>query len=302
MLEFLDATIKLSVPLLFAALGETVTERSGVLNIGVEGVMLTSAFFGFWVALATGNTSLGIAAGVGSALAMTLLFGWLTVKIPADQIVVGMGINLLAVGLTGALYRILFGETGSALTVTTLPPAPLPLLSDLPLIGPVFFRQNLLVYLSFACVPALAFLFYRTGAGLSLRAVGEDPKAADTAGVPVHRVRLAAVLAGGGLAGLGGAFLSLAHAHTFTEGMTAGRGFIALAIVILGRWSPWGALGASLLFGAASALQFTLQSQGFQAPYPFFLALPYVVTLAVLMGVRGTARAPAALARPYERE
>lgn len=302
MLNFLDAALILAVPLLFAGLGELITERSGVINIGVEGVMLTAAFFGFWTALVTGNPLLGVAAGVASAVGMAAIFGFLTVGALGDQIVVGMGINLLAVGITGSLYRGQFGQTGSALTTPPLPPLAVPFLSELPLIGTTVLRHNLLVLLSLACVPLLAYLFYRTGAGLSLRAVGEEPKAADTAGVDVARVRWAAVLLGGALAGFGGVFLSLAHAQRFTEGMTAGRGFIALAIVILGRWNPWGVLGASLLFGATSALQFALQSQGYQIPYQFFLVLPYAVALVVLLWVRGRSQAPAALAQPYRRE
>jgi ABC-type uncharacterized transport system permease subunit len=182
-----------------------------------------------------------------------------------------------------------------------LPEMSIPGLSSLPVIGPALSQQNGLVYLALLLVPALALALYRTGWGLSLRAVGEEPKAADTAGIPVLRVRYVALLLAGALSGLGGAFLSIAHANTFTEGMSAGRGFIALAIVIFGRWTPWGVLGASLLFGAADALQFALQSQGYALPYQFLLALPYVVTLIVLTGTAGRSRAPAALAQPYSR-
>jgi ABC-type uncharacterized transport system permease subunit len=299
--NFMDATLKLSAPLLFASLGELIAERAGVINIGIEGMMLTGSFAGFWTALSTGNTLLGIAAGVLSAVAMALVFGLLTVRSRADQIVVGTAVNLIAIGLTGSLYRGIFGTNGSALMVKMLPPIPLPGLSRLPVIGPALFRQNALVYLGILLVPVVAFALYRTGAGISLRAAGEEPKAADAAGVDVLRVRLTATLIGGALAGLGGAYLSLASANTFTEGMTAGRGFIALAIVIFGRWSPWGALWASLLFGATDALQFALQSQGYAIPYQLLLALPYVASLVILTVSSGKSRGPAALALPYIR-
>jgi simple sugar transport system permease protein len=297
--EFLDATLKLATPLLLAALGEMLAERGGVINIGIEGLMLTAAFFGFWAALGTGSTLVGIGAGVLAAMMVALLFGWLTVREAADQIVVGTGVNLLALGITGSLYRGLFGQTGNALTIQTLSPIPLGVLTRVPFLGPLFAGQNLLVYLGLVLVPVIAWFLNSTGAGLSLRAVGEEPKAADTAGVNVHAVRLWGVVAGGGLVGLGGAFLSLGHAHTFTEGMSAGNGFIALAIVIFGRWNPWGVLGASLLFGATKALQFLLQSQGYHLPYQLPLALQYLIPLVVLTGVKGRSRAPAALAQPY---
>jgi ABC-type uncharacterized transport system permease subunit len=232
---------------------------------------------------------------------LALIFGVMVIHRRADQIVVGTAVNLLALGLTGALYRGLYGETGSALTVKMLPPLEIPGLASLPVIGPAIFQQNALVYLALLLVPTLAFLLYRTGWGLSLRAAGEEPKAADTAGVRVFRARYGACLLGGALAGLGGVFLSIAHADTFTEGMSSGRGFIALAIVIFGRWTPWGVLGASLLFGAANALQFALQSQGYNLPYQFLLALPYVITLIVLTGSAGRSRGPSALAQPYVR-
>ncbi len=278
-----------------------------MINIGVEGLMLTAAFFGFWVALATGVTWLGVGAGIASSAALAAVFAGLTVTLHADQIVVGTGVNLFAVGLTGALYRGLFGDTGVALVVTPLPLLKAPALASVPILGALS-GQNLLTYGGMALVPVVWWGLSRTGAGLSARAVGEDPRAADAAGVKVRRVRVTSVIIGGALVGLGGAFLSLGHAQTFTEGMSAGKGFIALAIVIFGRWNPWGVWGAATLFGAANALQFTLQSQGSAWPYQFFLALPYLVTLLVLalgpLSLPGRKRsratvAPAALAQPY---
>ena len=301
MIEFLDATVKLAVPLLFAALGELIAERAGVLNIGIEGEMLCAAFFGFWAAHASGSTPLGILAGVAAGAALAAAFGWIAVVRRADQVVTGMAANLVAVGLTASLYRGLFGQTGSALTVTMLPAMALPGLSRAPVVGPVLFNQNALVYLCLLLVPATAWMLQRTATGLTLRAVGEEPRAVDAAGIDVTLTRFLAVVAGGALAGFGGAYLSLASANTFTEGMSSGRGFIALSIVLFGRWSPWGVLGASLLFGGANALQFVLQSQGYRIPYQFLLALPYVVTLIVLAGASRGRKAPAALARPYTR-
>jgi simple sugar transport system permease protein len=201
--------------------------------------------------------------------------------------------------LTGAIYQARFGAGGAALTLPTLPPLRIPVLADIPWVGTALFAQAPTAYLAYALAPALWFFLYRTPRGLELRACGENPDAAQAAGVRVRRVRLAATLFGGALAGLAGAHLALAHAGTFAENMSAGRGFIAIAVVALGRWSPPLVLLAALFFGAAAALQFLLQAVGIDLPYQFFLALPYVVTLAALTGGIGRARAPAALGQPW---
>ncbi|MCA9771594.1 MAG: ABC transporter permease [Myxococcales bacterium] len=299
---FVATSVSLATPLLATALGEVVAERAGVLNIGLEGMMLAGAFAGFAAAHGTGSPWLGLVAGVAVGVAMALAFAVVTITLLGDQIVAGTALNILAVGATGVAYRSLYGVTGSALSAPTFEPLRVPLLGDLPFLGEAFFAHNVLVYATFALVVPTHWFLHRTRWGLALRAVGEHPRAADTVGVPVFRVRYAAVLLGGGLAGASGAYLSLAHANTFVEGMTAGRGFMALAIVIFGKWSPWGALGGALLFGAANALRFRFGALGLDVPYQVFLALPYAVVLAALALFVGRARAPAALTQPYARE
>jgi simple sugar transport system permease protein len=294
-----EAALRLAAPLLLAALGELVVERSGVVNIGIEGMMLTGAFTGFATAVATGSPLLGTAAAVGAGAAAGALFAAFAVVRRTDQIVVGMAINLLALGATGLAARALYaGATPTGPTVAT---CSVPWLADLPWLGPALFRQTPFVSAGLVAAVALAGFLLRTRPGLRLRAVGEAARAADAEGVDVTRVRSAAAIFGGAMAGLAGAALSLDQSDTFTEGMTAGRGFIALAVVIFGRWSPLGAVLAAAFFGAATALQFRLQARGAAIPYPVFLMFPYVVTLAVLAFASGRARAPADLGRPYER-
>lgn len=294
------STVTMAVPLLLAALGELIAERAGVLNIGLEGMMLAGAFAALVVALPSGSTALGFAAALAAGAVLGLLLALFVAHWNANQVVAGTALNLLAAGLTGVAYRAVFGVTGAALTIAGAPSWPIPGLAALPVIGP-FFDQTLLAYLAFALVPAVAFGLSHTMLGLRLRMVGESPWAAETQGVRVRRVRLLALLACGVLAAAGGAFLSLAYANTFVEGMSAGRGFIALAIVIVGRRHPVGVLLAALFFGFATALQFHFQALGLDVPFQFFLALPYVLTLLVLAGRLGSAAPPAALGQPYAR-
>jgi simple sugar transport system permease protein len=296
----LEAAVRLAAPLLLAALGELVVERAGVVHIGIEGVMLTGAFAAFAAAAASGDLALGVAAGVAAGAAAGALFAAFAVVRKADQIVAGTALNLLALGATGLGLRALFAE--GAPSVPVFAPWPVPGLAGLPLVGPVLFRQTGFVYAAFALAAGVAFFLGRTRAGLRLRAVGERARAADAEGVRVDAVRFAAIVFGAACAGLAGASLTLAQSNTFTEGMTAGRGFIALAIVIFGRFRPAGVVGAALFFGLANALQFRLQARGLGLPYPLFLMFPYVVTLAVLALSAGAARAPAELGRPYRRE
>jgi simple sugar transport system permease protein len=300
--SFLATSLVLGTPILLAALGELLVERTGVLNIGVEGLMLFGAFAAALGAYATGSAAWGAVAAAATGTAVALLFALATVRLSADQIVVGAAINLLALGTTGALYRALLGGTGAALVLPTLPPLGLPLLQDLPVVGPALFRQHALVYGALVATPALAFVLARTGLGLRLRSLGDHPQAAASLGIGVRAYRTAALGVGGALAGLAGAALTLAATNTFVEGITAGRGFIALAVVVFGRWSPWGALGGAVLFGLASALQFQFQAAALAVPYQVFLMLPYVLTLAVLLVATGAARAPRALGERYQRE
>lgn len=296
----LASTITMAVPLLLAALGELIAERAGVLNIGLEGMLLSGAFAALVVALLSGSTALGLACALLVGAALGLLLGVFVAHWDANQVVAGTALNLLAAGLTGVAYRAVFGVTGAALTIPGAPPLPVPGLAELPVVGP-FFDQSLLGYAAFAAVPAVGWGLTRTLAGLRLRMVGENPWAAETQGVAVRRVRIVALLLCGMLAAAGGAYLSLAYANTFVEGMSAGRGFIALAIVIVGRRHPFGVLLAALCFGFATALQFHFQALGLAVPFQFFLILPYVLTLLVLAGRVGRATAPAALGQPYRR-
>ncbi|GLC24430.1 ABC transporter permease [Roseisolibacter agri] len=295
---FLEATVRTATPLALAALGESVTERAGVINIGLEGAIMAGAFgalVGAGLAPGAGGALLGFAVGALAGLLAAALFAAFAVGLRADQIITGTAVTLASLGLTGTLYRTLYGETGAALTLPTTPPAPIPGLSAIPLLGRALFAQPPATYLLYLLVPALAWWSSRTHAGLALRAVGERPDAAVAAGIRPRRVQLAATLFGGALGGLAGATLVLAQAGTFAEGMSAGRGFIAIAIVVLGRWHPVGVAAAALLFGAASALQYLFQAMGWQLPYQLFLALPYLLTLVVLASVSGRAAAPAAL-------
>jgi ABC-type uncharacterized transport system permease subunit len=296
---FLEATVRTATPLVLAALGEVVVERAGILNISLEGVILVGAF-GALVGATNGGILGGYAAAIACGVSLALVFGLFAVAFRADQIISGTAVTLLAVGLTGTLYRALYGVAGAALSIPTSHPTAIPLLSGLPFVGLGFFEQPVVTYVAYAVVPALWWWMFRTHAGLALRAIGEAPSVAAAAGVRVDRVRWSAIVFGGAMGGLAGGTLVLAQAGTFAEGMSAGRGFIAIAIVVVGRWHPLGVALAALLFGAASALQFLLQALGLALPYQLFLGLPYVLTLAALAGVAGRVRSPAALAKVDE--
>jgi len=299
--------IRLAVPLLLAALGETLAEKSGVINVGIEGMMLGGALAGFAAAFTSHNPWIGAAAAVLTGMALAALFAALAVVLGADQVVVGIAINLLALGLTGVFFRALPWLSGASaaafvpLTLSLLHPAhgqpslPAQLVSAL-------VEQNALGGLAWALVPVVWLYLYKTRAGLRLRAVGEYPEAAEGAGMRVGRVRVGATLAGGALAGLAGAYLSIGYTKGFVENMSAGRGFVALAVVILGRWNPFGVAGAALLFGLAFALQYQFQASSARFPYQFFLALPYLLTLlALLARSRFQSAPPAALGEAYQR-
>ncbi len=302
MLEaFLSSTISMAAPLLLAALGELLVEESGVINIGIEGVMLTGAFAAMAAAYATGSIAAGLGCAIIAAAAMSALLAFLAVNLAVNQVVAGTALDVFALGVTGVFYRRIFGVTGQALTVRTLPRVGLGPLQHIALIGPALFDQNALVYLSFGVVPLIWFVLYRTRWGLTLRAAGERPEAADALGLGVYALRWQALMIAGAMTGISGAYLTLGYANTFVEGMSAGRGFIALAIVILGEWRPGRIAVAAVLFGAALALQFVLQAVNTGIPYQLFLALPYVLTLVVLTVVGGQGRAPSSLGEPYLR-
>lgn len=295
--SFLSATIRTATPLAVAALGEVVVERAGVINISLEGIILGGCF-GALLGATHGGVLAGFALGIAAGVALSAIFaGFTVVWVKADQIITGTAITLFALGITGTLYRAVFHETGAALTIPTAGPVAVPVLHQIPILGPGIFTQPITTYLLLVLVPAIWWWMFRTHAGLALRATGESPLAAEAAGLRPRRVKLYAILVGGAMGGLAGATLVLSQAGTFVENMSAGRGFIAIAIVVLGRWHPLGVMLAALVFGAASALQFLLQSLGLHLPYQLFLALPYLLTLAGLAGVAGRVRAPASLGR-----
>jgi len=301
--ELLAAALRIATPLLFAALGGILSERAGVFAVGLEGMMLTGAFAGVIATHALGNAGLGLVASAVGGAFLAAIVAIATVRFCADQMVTGLAVNILALGLTSFLLRGLFGR-GEApiIRVTPLTPVPIPVLGDIPILGPLLFRQPALTYVGLALVVAMFVLLHRTRAGLTLRAVGENPTAAFAGGADPIRVRTLAVLCGGALAGIGGAVLSLQQVGTFTDGMTNGRGYLALAAIIVGRWSPGGALVGCLLFGATDALQ--LRIQGLRLPVSSYVIqmLPYVVSLAVLAGLGRGARLPAAIGIPFIRD
>lgn len=298
---FLEASVRLATPLALAALGESIAERSGVLNIGLEGSIVAGALAGAMGSLWLGDAGWGVLAGALAGGLLSALFAFFAIALNGDAIISGTAITLLGLGATGVVYQGVFGATGTALTIPTLAPWEIPLLSSIPLIGGALFGQAPTAYLAFLLAPLLWLFLFRTAIGRELRAAGEEPDAAAAAGVRVRMLRAGATVFGGVLGGIAGAHLALAHAGTFTQGMSAGRGFIAIAVVVLGRWNPVGVLLAALFFGSASALQFLLQAFDVEIPYPVVLMIPYLLTLLALGGWVGRARAPAALALPWPR-
>jgi len=293
---FLAAAVRVATPLLFAATGETITERSGVINLGIEGIMLAGA-----LAAAIGATTWGPWGGLGMAALAGMLaaavFALLAIGARADQVITGTAITLAMVGLTGTIYRQAYGTQGVGLSIPTFSELPIPGLSRIPVLGPGFFQQPIPTYLVFAALPLVWWVLFRTRMGLALRATGEAAAMARATGVRTTLIRWVATVIGGAFVGLGGATLVLAQVGTFAERMTAGRGFLAIAIVVLGRWHPGGVALAALLFGLATALQFLFQALGVPAPYQLFLMLPYLLTLLALAGAVGRVRAPADLGR-----
>jgi simple sugar transport system permease protein len=293
---FLAAAVRVATPLLLAATGETVTERAGVINLGLEGMMLAGALAATLGASAVGPWT-GLALAVLAGMLLAAAFAAIAIGARADQIIAGTALTLGAVGLTGTIYRHAYGTGGAGLALPTLAPVPLPLISRVPILGPALFDQPAPTYLALVALPVVWWVLFRTRPGLALRATGEGAAMARAAGVRTGLVRTAATIVGGGFAGLAGATLVLAQVGTFAEKMTAGRGYVAIAIVVLGRWHPAGVAIAALLFGAATALQYVFQALGLAVPYQLFLMLPYVLTLLALAGAVGRVRAPADLGK-----
>ena len=293
---FLAAAVRVATPLLLAATGETLTQRSGILNLGLEGMMLAGALAATLGATASGPWT-GVAVAMLAGMVLAGVFALVTIGARADQVIAGTAITLGAIGLTGTIYRQAYGAAGAGLDLPTLAPIPIPVLSTVPVLGPALFSQPAPTYLGLLAVPAVWWLLFRTRIGLALRATGESAAVARASGVPTRLIRATAVITGGGFAGLAGATLVLAQVGTFAEKMTAGRGYVAIAIVVLGRWHPVGVAVAALAFGAAMALQFLFQTLGLETPYQLFLMLPYVLALLALAGVVGRVRAPGDLGK-----
>jgi simple sugar transport system permease protein len=300
--QLLRLTVTIAAPFIIAAVGELITERGGVLNVAIEGQMAVGAAVGFLVTFSSHSYLLGLAAAMGAAGLMSLALAIYGVTLRGEQITAGLGLFVFGLGFASLLYRATIGIQLTSPRVDVLPPLPLPGLSALPVLGTILFSQDALVYFAFALAVVVQLGILWTPLGLRLRACGENPRAADTLGVNVALMRYGATLLGGLLIGLAGAYLPLVITGGYSEGMVGGRGWIALMLVILGRWLPFGAVGGALLFAYIEALQFKVALVAKALPPQFFQMLPYLVAIVVLVRVYRGARAPAALARPYDRE
>lgn len=299
LLGILSSGIRLATPYLYASIGEAFSQRSGVLNLGVEGQMLMGAFTGFYVAINTGNLWLGVLAAITVGALMGLAMAFVTVHLHAKQGISGIGFYLFGLGMSTLLFQLLIGTVE---TVRGFPRLDIPLLVDIPFVGPIFFSQSILVYIAFLLVPVAWFVLNKTTLGLKIRAVGENPQAADSLGVSVNGVRYFTVILGGAFSGLGGASLSIALLNVFQQNMTAGLGFIAVALVYFGGWRPWGVLAGALLFSMVNALQLWIQVLGVNIPSELAVMMPYVLTILVLAASGSKMVAPSALTKPFERE
>ena len=295
------AMLRQATPLAFAAMGGIFSERSGVVNIGLEGMMLAGAFFGILGADKLNSWPLGLLCAALAGGGFAFVHALFAIHLRADQIVGGTAINFLALGLTGYLFIDIYGGEGTPPDVPKIPNVHLAFLEDWYFLGPIFGQLNLMIWLAFLTIVLTWLVFFKTPIGLRIRAVGEHPRAADTVGISVYGTRYAAVTLSGILAALGGAYLSIGFVNSFNQNMTAGRGFIALAAVIFGNWRPWGAAAAALLFGFSSALAQRLPAYSESAAV-LFQALPYVLTLIAVAGVIGRSIPPAAVGRPYKKQ
>jgi len=304
LVNILGSMVRIATPILFAAMGELVSERSGVMNMGLEGTMLAAAFIGFMVAEKTGSLTLAIFLAALAGGIMSLILAIMTITLGIDQIITGLALNLLASGGTLFWYRLDYAQTTIENTplVEFLKPINIPLLSDIPYIGRIFFSHNFLTYLSFLLVPVIWFFLYKTFYGLKIRSLGENPKATDMTGTSVNKNRYIAVIIGGLMAGLGGAFVSIGSVERFFPDMTAGKGWLAIVIVIAGNWKPARILFATLIFALFDAFQLQVQSIGVQLPYQILLALPYIVAIIALISGRARSDAPESLGMAYHRE
>lgn len=299
LIGILASGIRLATPYLYAAIGETFGQRSGVLNLGVEGQMLLGAFAAFYVAFTTGNLWLGIAAALLVGGLMGLAMAFVTVNLQAEQGISGIGFYLFGLGMSDLLFQQMLGTIE---TVNGFPPLHIPFLSDIPVLGVIFFNQGILVYIAYALVPIAWFVLNRTTLGLKIKSVGENPEAADSLGVSVAGVRYFTLIQGGMLSGLAGASLSIGLLNVFQQNMTSGIGFIAVALVYFGVWRPFGVLLGALLFSMVNALQLWIQVLRLPIPSDFAVMMPYVLTILALVFAVQRVRQPSALTKPFERE
>jgi len=299
LIGILASGIRLATPYLYAAIGETFGQKSGVLNLGVEGQMLLGSFAAFYVAFNTGSLWLGLLAAILVGAAMGLAMAYVTVNLRAQQGISGIGFYLFGLGMSELLFQILMGTVETA---QGFPKVYIPGLSDIPGIGEIFFSQNVLVYGAFLLVPLSSFVLNKTTLGLKIRAVGENPDAADSLGVSVARIRYFTIILGGALSGVAGASLSIALLNVFQQNMTSGLGFIAVALVYFGGWKPLGVLWGALLFSMVNSLQLWIQVLGIPIPSDIAVMMPYVLTILVLIASVSRVRSPSALSKPFERE
>ena len=300
--SLLVATLRMATPLIFGAVGCMFSERSGVMNIGAEGMMLMGAFAAAIASYFSGNPWVGVLAAAAVGGIMGIIHAVMSVRFRADQVVSGTAINIMAVGIPALVMQRLWGNPGRSPLVHPLDDITIRGLQGIPFIGPLLGSQNPLVYMALILVPLAHVILFKTKFGLHVRVVGEHPRAADTLGINVFVIRYIAITLSGVLAGLGGAYLSLGQLSLFVQQMTAGRGFIAMAAMIFGKWTPFGGFLGSLLFGFADGLQMTAQAVGVPIPQDFLLMVPYILTLVALAGFIGKATPPAAIGKPYQKE
>ncbi len=297
--SLLAATLRISPPIVLASIGGAYSERTGIINIGLEGMILMGAFAGVVGSHFLGNPWLGVLCAILAGGALGLLHAVLCIKFKANQVVSGVGVNILSLGLTTLLLQVIWGNRGASDPVPGIEPLQIPVIKDIPVVGEIIGKQNPLVYIMLIIVFFAWLIMFRTPLGLRIRAVGEHPEAADTVGIHVHRIQYMCVTVSGMLSGLGGAYLSLGWLNLFSQNMSAGRGFIALAANIFGKWNPAGTFGASLLFSFTDALQIKLQGVGI--PIQFIQMLPYILTILVLASAVKRAVPPAAIGKHYEK-
>lgn len=295
---WLTMSIRMSIPLLFPSLGGLISQKAGVYNFGLEGMMLCGAYFGYYGSYITGNPWIGLLLGMVSGGLLGLLLAFTSIHLRVSQLVTGLGIGVFSLGITGYLFR-LIGISTATSAATLFSNLNFGKLSSIPIIGEVFLSHSWMVYAGILLVILIAWFFYRTTSGLNFRAVGENPQVADTAGVNVVLNRYLAVVVSGVLASLGGAFLTLTQTAYFTENISAGRGWIAISAIVLGKFNPWGVLLACLLFGAADAAQMQIQVMNLGIPYQFLLMIPYILAMLAMVGFVGKVRSPAAMGKPY---